>query len=218
LLRASSARDYYVSRYVDVYQNQYVNRDKGPCNTGVAPGAPLNECDKNSLLTLLRIQNATFSPPQVQLECNRAERTRIRIPDAPKEPMQFLVDGKEQIERFSWLERSVRQPAAGLYAIAFDAGGALLQRKFVPEDLVSTHATAPPVVEQTRALLVAWRGSGPQSHPPAWFGHASSDREAGAKLFDGSGILRQAIPRQRVDADSIFILDAETCSSVSGVQ
>ena len=212
LLRATSRRDYFVSRYIDIFKNSPVNPDDGPCSSIGAPSPPLNICDKNSLLTLLRIQNAAFSRPGVQLQCDRAERTRVIIPHSIEQPMHVLVDGIDQALRFSWLDRTLRESRPGFYMIAFDPRGKLLKRAFYPDIEDEAESAAPIWSDGVRAILAIWRSGDPSRRPPAWFDASGDAVPATAKLYAGPDEPALPLVRSETGNGSEFVLDRETCT------
>lgn len=211
LLKPEPNRNYFVSRYIDIFENKPVEPADGPCGTGIAPLAPLNICDKKSLLTLLRIQNAAYSRPAVQLQCDRAERTRILIPHSIEQPMKLLVDGIDQALRFSWLDRTLRESKPGFYMIAFDGAGKLIQRAFYPEEEPLAQAAPPIDTDGVQAILAVWRSTDPSRHPPTWFEAAARPAPAIAKLFDADGSVGLPLQQRENATGSEFVLDRETC-------
>ncbi|WP_175497977.1 LTA synthase family protein [Dokdonella immobilis] len=214
LLKREPNRNYFVSRYIDIFNNEPVDPAHGPCSENVAPSPPLNICDKKSLLTLLRIQNAAFSRPSAKLRCERAERTRILIPDSIEQPMRILVDGVDQALRFSWMERTLHESMPGLYLIAFDQEGNLLQRKFYPEEEKSAYSKRPIDPDGTKGILAVWRSTNPFVRPPAWMHASSRAKTATATLLDTRGTVARPLNQHASDAGSEFVLDRNSCDLI----
>jgi hypothetical protein len=214
LLRPTSQRDYFVSRYIDILDNKPVDPDDGPCSTTSAPSPPLNICDKKSLLTLLRIQNAAYSSSAIRLRCDRAERTRIVMPDAIEQPMQLLVDGIDQTLRFSWLDRTLSEPKPGFYMIAFDAQGRLLERAFHPDTDNQMETVKPIGSKGVEAVLAVWRSGDPSRRPPAWFDAPTDTAPAAVRIFGPSGKAALPLERSETGTGSEFVLDRKTCTEL----
>ncbi|MCB1567328.1 MAG: sulfatase-like hydrolase/transferase, partial [Xanthomonadales bacterium] len=165
LLRTSSARDYFPTRYHDIYHGKDVALAKTACTSDTLP-IPLGSCDRESLSTLLRAQNAHFSKKSLtQLSCNHPAAVQVRIPKDPKQPLAIVLDGYDEAARFVRDARGERQDQFGLFVLALGRDDSIVQRLFVPETEALTLAK-PPLVENADHYLVVWRSS--QGSTPSW--------------------------------------------------
>ncbi len=212
LLRPEAPRNYFPTRYSDVYQDKATAAPGGDCSTQAPLPLPLNRCDKAGLMTLLRIQNAAFSRPPTKLVCARSDRVAIRIPDANGIPLQFAVDGVDQAGAFSWMSRTVAPTQPGLYLLAFDAAGSVLARRFVPEEASSEAMDAARQVPNLHLALAVWRGGAPSRPPPAWLGAPPPDARRMAVLLDAENSATALAMRQGDDGFAEFRLDPARCA------
>ncbi|MCX7555385.1 sulfatase-like hydrolase/transferase [Xanthomonadaceae bacterium JHOS43] len=207
LLRPDARRDYFPTRYMDTYAGQSIKPPAGACGDQ-PPELPLTRCDKAALMTLLRMQNASFSAASaVRLDCRDPARTRIRIPQIADAPLQFLIDGQDHAPRFTWRARADRESQPGLYVAVFSPEGALTERRFIPKDEAAALHTRPAVSPSERMLL-AWRDPDNAS-VPAWL-HEMTEQAALAVAVDAQG-QAHPLPSQLIEGTSEFLLDAKTC-------
>lgn len=211
LLQAASARDYFPTRYMDVHDGDYRNGPAGDCSAD-PPELPLNRCEKAALKTVLRMQNAAFSlTAPVRLDCRIATPIRIRLPLAPDQGLEFLINGEDQAARFTWRSRLIDPARPGLYQTLFGPDGKLVERRFIPLDEPAALRTRvePP---DGHGLLLAWRLPGAPDLPD-WLAQLGADVAAGALLLDADG---HAVLLEGHDDGAVreFILDPAHCESL----
>ncbi len=210
LLRAEPARRYFPTRYRHIFDGRPVAASGGECGDAVA--VPLNACDARSLMTLLRIQNTAFSNDSTaRLDCGPMAGIRIRIPDEEGVPLQFLVNGEDLAESFTWKARSNHAAEHGLFVLALSDDGSLLDRSFVPEDEARA-LPARPVTAQAARYLVAWHGE--YHTAPSWLGRSGAVHAAVA-LFDAQGSVT-ALPGHASAGFAEFVLAQEACTAWIG--
>lgn len=213
LLRAESRREYFPSRYLDVFRGKVIEAAEGSCNGPSPPDLPLNRCDKDSLLTLLRVQHHAFSRPVTHLSCKQAERTRIFVPDASDQAMSLFVEGVDQAARFAWSERPVDADAHGLFVLAFASDGLLLERAFIPAGEQREAVEALQRFDKTRGMLAIWRGKD-AARPPAWFGAIASGASVAVRGFDRDSRIRATLEGTHAGTGTEFILDQDQCEAM----
>ncbi len=207
LLRPGSSRDYFPSRYLDVFDGKRVSPAKDACDDQ-PPSPPLRACDKAALLTLLGMQNARFSRhTTTQLDCATHNGIRIRIPDDDGAPISFFVNGEDQAARFTWNARAGQEAKPGLFVAAFSREGELLDRRFVREQDVLDMET-PPTIKGANHYLVAWRGK--QGITPAWFVSRAA-MHATALAIDTHGQIHQ-LPRNAAEDATEFVFTPDACA------
>lgn len=207
LHRPGTAREWFPTRYADVYRGNWIRADEA-CGTGeLVP--PLDRCGKDALKALLRMQNAAFSAGPAWLRCDGAEATRILIPEADGAPLAFLVAGEDQAARFTWKSRARREAQAGLFLARFTADGELVERRFIPAG--ATEALQPPQPADSQAVLLAWRGR-PGQAAPAWLPGGATGGTAA--LVDAIGTIH-ALPRQAGKDGVEFHVDAGACARLA---
>ncbi len=208
LLREESRRDYFLSRYLDVYRGERIGAGDAGCAAGI-PLAPLSRCAKDELMALLGMQNRALSiAAETSVDCGRPGSARIRVPDDPAGALEFLLGGENQAARFTRRSRTVSAVDPGLRVAAFDADGKLYARQFWTQD-ESTALAEPPAVEGTRTALIVWRGA-PGAVIPGWLGSFLADGSAAA-LVDANGGLH-ALTRTRLDGVVEYGLDDGQCA------
>ncbi len=188
LLRDDSQNDYFVSRYADVIDETVVEPGQlGDCRQPVSdevPGiTPLSACQREELFTLLRAQAAQFSRAVETLNCAAKEPLEILVPEAPDQPLYFVVVGADQSIRFTHSSRRVDATSPGLFQILFDNAGHLLQRGYA----TATDASTAPMIstgDNTGFLLaVAWRPGSMDDLPPAWLSLDGGQGAGGAAIL-----------------------------------
>ncbi|HET9049596.1 MAG TPA: sulfatase-like hydrolase/transferase [Chiayiivirga sp.] len=206
LLRADSARDYFPTRYNDVYQGKDVTRAQAPCSVG-APSIPMGSCDRASFLTLLRAQNAHFSSKSLtQLSCDNPAAVRVRIPQAAKSPLEIRLDGQDEAARFIWSARGEQQDQSGLFLLALSPDDSIVQRLFTPAAEALTQ-TSPPSIEGADHYLAVWRSDTGRS--PSWLKGLGSAK-ATSVLIDAHGD-RVPLPVKRTPEGLDFELAEDAC-------
>lgn len=213
LLRPGTPRNYFPTRYSDVYEDRAAASPQGECSTQLPLPLPLNRCDKSGLMTLLRIQNTAFSRPLATLACDRPDAVSIRIPDAEDSALQFIVDGADQASTFSWKSYPVRPNQPGLWLIAFDASTKVHERRFVPADAPEAAVEDARRVANLQPALAVWRGDDDAHPAPAWLGTMSPGTRHAAALLDSNG---RAVPLEthRDEHGTLtFTLDPEACTT-----
>lgn len=207
LLRPETTRDYFPTRYADIFAGEPVNVVAGDC-AGEVPQPPLRACDKEALQTLLRMQNAKFSRSTgTYLDCSSTLGTRVRIPEAEGESIQFLVNGENQAQRFTWNARPGQEARAGLFVAGFAADGELVERRFIPAAEASRQPQ-PPLTGQAGYYLLAWRSD--RGTMPAWLaGHGSA--HASSVVIDSRGQL-VSLPSRSRHGFTEFFLPADLCN------
>ncbi|MBN7795661.1 LTA synthase family protein [Parahaliea mediterranea] len=162
-------RDFFVSRYAQVYDGELLPRALAGCQAGV-PVPPLDHCERAQLDRMLRAQVDGLSTGADYLRCDSAIPIEVGISTAADAPTVIQVNGHDQIARFSWRSRPVSGRDQGLFLMSVHADdGRVVRRQFIP----ATQQSDPimqvrPEVESDQRLLVVWRG-GAESSPPAWF-------------------------------------------------
>lgn len=207
MLRAGPERDYFPTRYLDIAGGKPVAAGEGDCSGPVT--LPLSRCDKQSLMTLLRHQNAMFSAQSAaRLECDLRAPVQIRIPDAEDAPLQFLVSGEDQADRFSWMARSGQAAQHGLFVAALAGNGDIIGRDFIPETETAALA-APPELAGAERYILAWHGH--RARVPDWLGRHG--------LVHAAVVLRDArgntmpLPGHADTDSNEFVLTAEACDA-----
>lgn len=209
LLREEARRDYFPTRYQDVYAGQYARIPPGDCDTG-PPVLPLRRCEKDALLTLLRMQNDALSVASVsKLDCRHASRTRIRIPDASDTALQFIIDGQDQAARFTWRARPDRETLKGLFTAVFSPDGVLAERRFTPEAEQKLLADLP-VVPAGHSMLIAWSGSPEGATPPHWLQPIDESLPRLVVFVDSQGQIQPLSPQRGSDSTE-YAFDQEVC-------
>lgn len=207
LLRPESARAYFPSRYMDINEGERVQTNVSECGDA-APPLPLGSCDKDALMTLLRMQNARFSlHTQTRLDCAINDGIRIHIPDAEGAALAFVINGTNEAARFTWNARPGQEANPGLFVAAFSPDGEVLARLFVPEHDASGLET-PISVEEADHYLIAWRGK--HGMPPSWLANHST-MAAAAWLIDTHGQVHLLPPTSTGNAVE-FRLAADACA------
>ncbi len=206
LLRPDSGRDYFPTRYRDMFQGNRITPADGACDKET-PSPPLSSCEKDALLTVLRMQNTRFSlHTSTQLDCAVSEGIRIQIPDAEGKPIRFLINGENQADRFTWNARAGQQNERGLFIAGFSPEGELLDRIFVREH-EADGMQALPSIDGASQHLVAWRSG--RGVPPPWLADQAVVHVAAA--IDAHGRIHH-LPRLDVSDGAEFVLAPEACT------
>ncbi|MEZ5545772.1 MAG: sulfatase-like hydrolase/transferase [Lysobacteraceae bacterium] len=206
-LRPESARSYFPSRYQDIHEGVRAESNVSACGVA-APALPLGSCDKEALMTLMRMQNARFSlQTQTRLDCAAPDGIRIRVPDAQDEAISFFINGTDEAARFTWKARSGQETKPGLFIAAFSPEGELLDRLFVREQ-DAPGLEAPIFVEGADHYLIAWRGR--EGTPPPWFGSAAA-MGAAVRLIDAHGQMHPLVGLPLENAVE-FTLATDACT------
>lgn len=208
LLQEGNERDWFPTRYRDVYQGQYFDASETRCREEDEPlEPPLPSCDKNILKALLQQQNTALSMSlDVQIDCHSAEHTHVTIPASAQGPIRFVLHGTDIAPRFTTGARSAPTDQPGLFAAVFTPDGLLIERNFISEN-IALRSPNPPVPEGHAAIL-AWRAN--SSSAPAWM-VSSVDQENAVAILDTTGKLRPLTASHGAQ-ETRYRLDAESCA------
>jgi hypothetical protein len=219
LLRANAARDYFPSRYVDIYQGRKVQPHGDACQSGVTSKAdlplPLDRCGKSQLLTLMRAHNQQYSRPPSAANCNAKDALSASLPDDPQGDISIILGDQQQAARFTWKERALPRAERGLFLVALDRDGVLLGRSYAPPELAAEKPPSLPNLDQAAMLLAVWRTDSERTMmPPAWLSKLSGTTQDGAWLFsvpDGAVVAssqahHEGIAAQRLQFDRVQCL------------
>ncbi len=183
LLRTSSARDYFPTRYHDIHQGKDVPTVYSDCSDDT-PTIPMGSCDRESFQTLLRAQNAKFSNNgMAELRCDVPAPALVHIPREATEAIRIELDAQDEAERYVFDARGGQQNQTGLFVLALDREDKIVQRDFLPED-VALAQTSPPKIDGADHYLFAWRGA--MGSMPTWLSGLGAVNAA-AGLIDNHG-------------------------------
>ena len=206
LLRPDSDRHYYPARYFDLHHGELIQLDEADCDTSI-PAPPLTACEKSSLLTLLRIQNAGYSlSTSTHLDCVVPDGIGIHIPAGQDEGINFSINGQDHAARFTWNASPGHENRQGLFVAGFSAEGQLLDRRFIPGENAD-ELREPPAIENAAYYLLAWRST--QNTPPPWLASQSVPRAAA--LIDAHGQVHH-LPFREAKNGIEFVLPPDACA------
>ena len=205
LLRPESSRDYYPTRFIDFHHGEVARLKDAGCDTSI-PAPPLTVCEKNSLLTLLRVQNAGYSiQTSTQLDCAVDDGIRIHVPAGQDEAIRFFISGEDHASRFTWKARASQENKPGLFIAAFSPQGELLDRIFMHAH-EAVALKAPPTIDGASQHLFVWRS---ESGPPAWL--AKQAVTSLAVAMDNLGGWHH-LPLLATNEATQFVLPSKACT------
>lgn len=136
LARESTRPDYFVKRYADIHEGQVLRPQANGC---WEPGQgelslPLNACDRRQLESLLAGILAGMSRPPDEVACELgASGNFVSLPPGTEGELEVVLGGQVQSDRFIFQGRPVDPVRRGLFVMALDEDGVVLQRRFAPD-------------------------------------------------------------------------------------
>lgn len=189
LLSAGGDRQHFLTRYHNISNGQASYPEDAGCDEhkpdAAAPKLPLDRCGKSELMAVLRHIHAAYSSPPLQLACNQPGETRILVPYDPSLPIEFSVSGADVAGSFLRDARPIPAHGRGLFLLAVDERGQVLERVFSPSPDIAQAPPQLPGSEAHRGWLMAWReDSNTEAEQPTWIPHQSNSGHMGAWLLD----------------------------------
>ena len=136
LASESSRPDYFVKRYADIHEGQVVQPQANGCSEQDRGDLtlPLNTCHRQQLTSLLATILAGMSRPPDEVICGLGTSGNFAsLPSDPDGVLEIVLGGQKQSDRFIFQGRPVNPARRGLFVLALDEAGVVLQRQFVPE-------------------------------------------------------------------------------------
>ena len=135
LLRQSTRPDYFVKRYADIHAGSVARPEASDCSEAQQDSIhpPLNACERDQLMGLLSATLAVMSQMPDQVVCELAAYGNFAsLPLDSEGAFHVEVGGQVQSHRFIFQGRPVDPGRRGVYALALDAEGSVIQRRFAP--------------------------------------------------------------------------------------
>lgn len=206
LLDPLPGRDYFLTRYHDIHQDNVV-ANAGDCMAGPGiPVPPLDGCRKRELMTLLATINAAHSVPPPRISCEGSAALAAAVPPTPGEPIHLWAGPMDLSGQFIRRARPVAPDREGVYLMETDSIGDIVNRQFfAPGD-------PPPALPRESAWLAILRPDGSGRPLPGW---PVSDPTAAAIII-GRG--EEVLQELRADDDGAIrlTLDASQCMALLG--
>jgi len=181
LLRPAERPDYFVTRYLDVLDDQPSRNTEDACVAGETglPPLPLRRCDKGKLMDALSGIVAGLSAGERPVSCNPEVTSRVTLPVAANEPLELLFNERSEADRFIYQGRRSDPRKDGLFLLAFSEKGQLLTRRYFPANALAT-VKLDSVQKEMDRLVAVWR-------PPVGYPGGDSVMVGTIKLTLGTG-------------------------------
>jgi hypothetical protein len=146
LLREPSRPDYLLKRYAAIHEQRVIRPGEVPCSGAARRrlSLPLTDCDRADLVALINATLAAASQRPSQIVCeleSNALANWASLPTDANAPLQLMIGGEPQAERFVFRSRPVTPTRRGLYALILNEYGEVLRRRFMP--LRDPHESVP---------------------------------------------------------------------------
>jgi len=137
LLREPTRPDYLLKRYAAIHEQRVIRHGDVPCASDARrrPSLPLTDCERADLMALLNATLAAASQRPSQVACeldSDAQLNWASLPTDADAPLQLIIGGESQAERFVFRSRPVAPTRRGLYGLILNEYGEVLRRRFVP--------------------------------------------------------------------------------------
>jgi hypothetical protein len=196
LIRDVRKHNQFFSRFIDTLGEQlYFPPENYDCPSTAAtriPGeVPLSRCERDELSRILVAQATTYSAPLPQMRCGSDLPLHVLVPSAAEVPLQVILSGSDQSERFVWNDRPVNPSNPGLYVLTMDKDGQVVERNFTPAAQIEAMPPFTPPTADVAATLVVWRPDANAVALPAWLQRWGVDAGGGSWAFSlqGSTVL-----------------------------
>lgn len=137
LVTRNTRPDYFLKRYGAIHDQRVTRPGDVPCAD--APRArltlPLTDCERSELLGLIHSTLVVASQQLSQVVCEPAgdvSSNWVSLPNDADAPLQLVIGGEPQAERFVFRSRPVPATRRGLYGLVLNEHGEVLRRRFVP--------------------------------------------------------------------------------------
>lgn len=176
-LLSRKERSFFVSRFSQVIDGKTLPASVQGCSNDI-PAAPLDHCERQQLSSLLQAQIDGMSENKVEFACHQEDILGVFFPQNKEEPLSIVIDGKEQIDRFTWNSRPIAPSSPGLFLIHIDEQKSrVVSRNFVPAGKITDEAkrTLPSLLENERVVAI-WRATDLGDIRPTWLGEDGSSQ------------------------------------------
>jgi hypothetical protein len=176
LLRGKK-RSFFINRFSQVIDGKTLPASVPGCSNDI-PAAPLDHCERQQLSSLLQAQIDGMSANKVEFACHHKDILGVSFPQNREQPLSIVIDGKEQIDRFTWNSRPIAQSSPGLFLIHIDEQKShVISRNFVPAEKITNEAkrTLPSLSKNERVVAI-WRATDLEDAKPSWLGEGGSSQ------------------------------------------
>jgi hypothetical protein len=176
LLRGEK-RSFFINRFSQLIDGKTLPASVAGCSNDI-PAAPLDHCERQQLSSLLQAQIDGMSENKVEFACHHKDILGVSFPQNREQPLSIVIDGKEQIDRFTWNSRPIAPSSPGLFLIHIDEQKShVISRNFVPAEKITNEAKrALPSLSKNERVVAIWRATDLEDAKPSWLGEGGSSQ------------------------------------------